>query len=82
MIYGGVIKIIQLDNGIKILFQNESFLFNDDIRFILNGDLSNITLSSANIQIYYTHLIIKEASAALTINKNDDELEFLIINQE
>lgn len=82
LIYGGVIKIIQLDNGIKILFQNENFLFNDDISFILNGDLSNITLSSANIQIYYTHLIIKEASATLTITKHKDELEFLIINQE
>jgi histidine phosphotransferase ChpT len=82
LIYGGVVEIKQLDNGVKLLLKGKDFIFNDDTSYLLEGDLSNITLSSANIQIYYTHMMIEAAKAKLFITKRAQELEFLVLNQD
>jgi histidine phosphotransferase ChpT len=81
LIYGGVIHVFQLDNGIKILFEGKKFIFTDDTKFLLNGDISNIALTSSNIQLYYTYMMIEEADALLSISKNSEGLEFLITNK-
>lgn len=81
LIHGGSITIEQQEDKIRILLQGRDYVFSEDSRYLLQGDISNIELTSANIQIYYTHMMIDEAKATLQINKKEHELEFLLLNQ-
>ena len=81
LIHGGVIIVEQQDNNIRLLLQGRDYIFSEDYGYLLQGDLTNIALTSANIQIYYTHMMIDEAKATLQINKREHELEFLLLGQ-
>ena len=82
LIHGGEVIVEQLNNGVKLLLHGDSFIFNDDTEHLLAGEVSNITLSSANIQIYYTYMMIEFAKAKLSISKRKQDLEFLVLHQE
>ena len=80
LIHGGVVEIEQLEKDVKLSLQGNNCGFNDNTKYLLSGDIANITLTSANIQIYYTNIMIEEARSELRINKKDEELEFLIFS--
>jgi len=80
LIHGGAIAVEQLDNAIKLVLQGAACSLSDDTRYLLKGDLSNIALVSANVQVYYTYMMLEEAMAELRINQNDQGLEFLILS--
>ncbi len=78
MIYGGVLEIILHKKELKIKFDGKDLILSEDTISLLNGDLSYIALSSANIQIYYTHMMIKEANHTIVTNKTSSTAEFTI----
>lgn len=78
MIYGGVLEIIPNGTGVKIKFIGKDLILNDETTALLSGDMNHISLSSANIQVYYLHMIISNAKHNLTINKAANEVEFII----
>ncbi len=78
MIQGGTLSTEQHDNTITLTLRGINIIFTEETAFLLDGDLKYITLSSANIQVYYTYLMIKEAKAKLSINKSSNELQFTI----
>jgi histidine phosphotransferase ChpT len=78
MIQGGELSITSSDNNLKITLESDALIFHEDTKSLLLGKSENIRLSSANIQIYYTHMIIQEAKASLNLmnNKRIVELSF------
>jgi histidine phosphotransferase ChpT len=78
MIQGGILIIEHQPDQLKITFQANNIIFSQETKFLLTGDLSYINLSSANIQIYYTYMMLKEAKANLKINQSAEKLEFSI----
>jgi histidine phosphotransferase ChpT len=78
MIQGGILIIEYQVDQLKITFQANNIIFSQETKFLLTGDLSYINLSSANIQIYYTYMMLKEAKANLKINQSAEKLEFTI----
>ena len=78
MIQGGILSIDNKNDKITIILEGKNIIFNEDTKLLLEGDLKHISLSSANIQIYYTYLMLQSAKAKLTINKTTDALQFII----
>ncbi len=78
MIYGGLLEVSYTAARLKITFAGKNLIFTEDSKALLEGDLSHVTLSSANIQIYYTHMMIETAKARLAIKKSADALEFTL----
>ena len=78
LIQGGSLNITHNNEGVKIVFQDKNVILSEDTKSLLKGDLTHITLTSTNIQIYYTYLMIQAAKAKITINKITDGVEFII----
>ena len=78
MIYGGSLEVNHTHTKLKVTFVGKNLIFTEDTKALLEGDTSRVTLSSANIQIYYTHMMIKTAKASLSIKKTVDKLEFTL----
>ena len=78
MIYGGTLEVIPHKNSLKIKFNGKDLILNDDTLALLSGDIKHITLTSANIQIYYTNMIMQDAKYKVAIEKNADEVIFII----
>jgi hypothetical protein len=78
MILGGDLVFDQQDNSIIISLQGANIIFTEETSLLLEGNLKYTALSSANIQQYYTYLMLKEANAKLSINKNTNEIQFII----
>ena len=78
MIFGGEL-IIQHDIGkIKIILKGKELIFSEETELLLKGDSDHVELTSANIQIYYTYMMIETVKAKLKINKDVKMLEFVI----
>jgi len=78
MIQGGTLLAEQHENTITITLRGINIIFTEETKLLLEGNLKYTALSSANIQTYYTYLMIKEAKAKLSINKSANELQFII----
>lgn len=78
MIYGGELEIIASKKELKIKFNGKDLILTEETIALLKGDLSYITLSSANIQIYYTHMVMNDAKHSIAINKTSSIAEFII----
>lgn len=78
MIRGGTLEISFLENKISILYIGNNQIFSADYKALLEGDLNYITLTSANVQVYYTYMIITEAKAKLNMKFEKDKSEFVI----
>ncbi len=78
LIYGGDLKIEQVENQISLIATGNQILLSEEAKYLLNGDTSYITLSSANIQFYYTYLMLKEAKAKLQVHGNKNMIQFII----
>jgi histidine phosphotransferase ChpT len=78
MIYGGELEIIASKKELKIKFSGKDLILSEETRSLLKGDLSYATLSSANIQIYYTHMIMSDAKYSVAINKTSNSAEVII----
>lgn len=76
MIYGGKLEIFQKNNELKINFDGNNLIFSEGTKALLLGNLNNIEVTSSNIQIYYTHMIINNANYKLTIDQNTNNVEF------
>lgn len=75
MIYGGVLEVSHQD-GLKIKFSGNNLIFSESTKDLLLENLTQATLSSSNVQIYYTHMIISSMNYKLIINQNVDNIEF------
>ncbi|MEK6734031.1 MAG: histidine phosphotransferase family protein [Pseudomonadota bacterium] len=78
MIHGGVLRIELNDNILVINFEGENLILSDDMLILLKGETNHINLSSINIQIYYTGLILKDAKAKMRVNKTDRDIKFMV----
>lgn len=78
MIYGGDLEIIATKEELRINLKGKDLILSDETISILKGDLSYIKLSSANIQIYYTHMVMNDAKYSIAINKTSSTAEFII----
>ncbi len=78
MIYGGLFEVSYTPSKLKITFTGKNLIFTEDSKALLEGNISHVALSSANIQIYYTHMMIETAKAKLSIKKSADALEFTL----
>lgn len=76
IIYGGFLEISCSNRELKIKFIASNLILSDETMCILKGELENITLSSSNIQIYFTHLLIKDINYKIKIDKNTSETIF------
>jgi histidine phosphotransferase ChpT len=77
VIRGGVMSVACQNNLLIISLQGQDIIFTDEAKLLLEGDTS-INLTSTNVQIYYTHLMIEQSRAKLSINHNKNELQFMI----
>jgi histidine phosphotransferase ChpT len=78
IIQEGVLSVECNKDQIKIVMRGEHLIFNDDTKALLEGNLKSTSLSSANIQIYYTYMMMQEAGARLSIDKKEKEIEFIV----
>ncbi len=78
MIYGGVLEVVVNKQELKIKFDGKDLILTEETIALLNGDLRHNALSSANIQIYYTYMIINGAGRTITTNKTSSTVEFII----
>ena len=78
LIHGGLITVKQIEKNFIISFKAENFTFSEDTKLLLEGDISFVPLTSSNIQIYYTHLMLEEAKAKLNIKTSSDGVDFEI----
>lgn len=78
MIYGGTLDIISTEKELKIKFNGHNMIFTEETRSLLMGETSHVTLSSANIQPYYTSMAIKAAKHKLRIDQTTDSIEFIL----
>lgn len=76
IIYGGFLEISCSNRELKIKFIASNLILSDETMYILKGELDNITLSSSNIQIYFTHMLIKDINYKIKIDKNTSETIF------
>lgn len=78
MIYGGELKIVATPKELKITLKGKELVLSEETISLLKGDLSYVKLSSANIQVYYTHMVMSDAKYSIAINKTSDTAEFII----
>jgi histidine phosphotransferase ChpT len=78
IIQEGVFSIKCSKDQIKIVMRGGHLIFNNETKNLLEGNLESISLSSANIQVYYTYMMMQEAGAKLLINKKEEEIEFIL----
>lgn len=78
MIQGGVLSFEQQEKKIIMKLDGDRIILTQDSKNLLKGEISNISLSSANIQLYYTFLMLQEAKAEFEIEQSSDQLKFII----
>ncbi len=78
IIQDGLLSIECKKDKIKIAMKGNHLIFNDETKYLLEGDLKYNQLSSANIQTYYTYMMIKAAKAKLSVKKQKEEIEFIL----
>lgn len=78
MIQGGDLYFEQQDKSISVTMRGNNLIFTEETSLLLEGNLKYTILTSANVQIYYTYLMIKEAKAKLAVNKSANEIQFII----
>lgn len=76
MIYGGVLDILYNNEEFKINFNGNNLIFSDENKSLLSGNINKTVVSSSNIQIYYTYMIIDNMQYKLTINQTNNSIEF------
>jgi histidine phosphotransferase ChpT len=79
MIQGGDLIFDQHQSGsILVTLKGSNLIFTEETNLLLEGNLKYTTLTSANVQVYYTYLMLKEAKAKLSVNKATNEIQFII----
>lgn len=78
MIYGGELEIIASKEELRIKLSGKDLILSEETISLLKGDLSYATLSSANIQVYYTHMVMNDAKYSIDINKTSNSAEVII----
>jgi len=76
MIYGGEIEIFYQAGEFNIKFMGSNLILVDATQCLLLGKLDNIEITSTNIQIYYTQMLISQAERKLIIQYSTNEAEF------
>ena len=78
MIQGGTLSFEQQNGMIIIKLQGANIIFTEETKLLLEGNTKYTSLTSANIQLYYTYLMMKEANAKLSINQSTNDLQFIV----
>ena len=78
MIQGGILSFEQQEKKIIIKLDGQKIILTQDSKKLLKGEIKDIVLSSANIQLYYTFLMLQEAKASLIIEQFPDHMHFII----
>lgn len=78
MIYGGVLSFISEDNQFHVELAGKNLIFTDETKSLLRGKVENVSLTSTNVQVYYTFLMLKEALSSLKVDHAQDILKFII----
>lgn len=78
MIYGGELEIIASKEELRIKLSGKDLILSEETISLLKGDLSYATLSSANIQVYYTYMVMNDAKYSIDINKTSNSAEVII----
>lgn len=78
MIYGGTLEVIPQGAELIIKFDGKDLVLTEETIRLLQGELDHISLTSGNIQIYYTHMIINNANYKIYIKNKPGNAEFII----
>lgn len=78
LIHGGELIIEQSEERILISLRANNYIFSEDTKLLLEGDISFVPLTSSNIQIYYTFLMLEEAKAKLHISSTSEGVDFVV----
>lgn len=78
LIQGGNLNFSNESNAIKLLLVGNNIIFTDETNLLLRGDVTSSQLTSANIQVYYTYLMLEKAGAKLDILKSPGQIEILV----
>jgi len=78
MIYGGTLEILPKHNELVVRFDGKDLILSEETMRLLQGELDRINLTSANIQIYYTHVVTHNANYQISIKTKPGYAEFII----
>ncbi len=78
LVQGGSLLFESQDNQVIITLDGKNIIFSEETKLLLEGDIKHVVLSSTNIQIYYTHLMIETANASLLIKQFNEGIKFII----
>lgn len=78
LIQGGELEFSQKNDKYKLRLIGDNIIFNDETKLLLYGEVISEQLTSANIQIYYTYLMLEKIKSRIEIIKSPGQLEFLV----
>lgn len=78
LVYGGKLEFLVSEDKLIIKFLSENLIFSDETNLLLLGNSENVIISSLNIQIYYTYMIMKKFNCNLDVSKTSKGIEFII----
>lgn len=77
LVYGGKLEFLVTEHKLIIKFLSENLIFSDESNLLLMGNSENVIISSLNIQIYYTYMIMKKFNCNLDVSKTSEGIEFI-----
>ncbi|MES2215646.1 MAG: histidine phosphotransferase family protein [Pseudomonadota bacterium] len=82
LLYGGIVKVdIEKTSGGKriVITASGKKVKNDiDRNSILCGEVEDVVLTPSNVHHYYTSLIIQEIGDKISINRQEEEIQYII----
>lgn len=79
LIQGGSLEFSQKNGKFKMRLIGDNIIFNDETKLLLYGEVISEQLTSANVQIYYTYLMLEKIKSRIEIIKSPGQLEFLVL---
>lgn len=77
LVYGGRLEFLVTEHKLVIKFLSENLIFSDETNLLLMGNNENVIISSLNVQIYYTYMIMKKFNCNLDVSKTSKGIEFI-----
>lgn len=78
LIQGGSLEFSQKNDKFRMRLIGDNIIFNDETKLLLYGEVISEQLTSANVQIYYTYLMLEKIKSRIEIIKSPGQLEFLV----
>jgi histidine phosphotransferase ChpT len=78
MIYGGTLEVLIDDDQLIIRFDGKDLILSEETMRLVKGELDKINLTSTNVQVYYTNMIVENSKRRVFIKAKPGYAEFTI----